>query len=206
MRSKQAINFFFFLFTGILLLCQQHYCDELSTSSLASSTGEAVTVLTSTTTTVSPPTNSSVVHVLPLPKTSIISTSTTHTTRLQRISETKSDEALIELTTTVDGLCQPKGHDADDTTGENYSIKSIGGDIIVTVLLPQADNASEIIRFIVNHINEIDLLIHNVTIGERFACDTSTLLKFNLFKNFRRRSHCPGRPAEGPKGDSRERN
>lgn len=165
-----------------------------------------MTVLTSTTTTVSPPTNSSVVHVVPLPKTSVISTSTTHTTRLQRINEVKSDEALIEVTTTTDGLCQPKGHDADDTTGENYSIKSIGGDIMVTVLLPQADNATEIIRFIVNHINEIDLLIHNVTIGERFACATSTLLKPNFSKNFRRRSHCAGRPTKGSAGGSRERN
>lgn len=164
-----------------------------------------MTVLTSTTT-ASPQTNSSVVHVVPLPKTSVISTSTTHTTRLQRINEVKSDEALIEVTTTTDGLCQPKGHDADDTTGENYSIKSIGGDIMVTVLLPQADNATEIIRFIVNHINEIDLLIHNVTIGERFAYATSTFLKPNFSKNFRRRSHRAGRPAERLAGGSRKRN
>lgn len=58
-----------------------------------------------------------------------------------------------------------KSYDAD-TAGENYSIQSLGGDIIVTVILHQTDNATEIIKFIVNHINEIDLLVHNVTIGK----------------------------------------
>lgn len=160
-------KFLFSLSAGILLLCQQHYCDELSTPSLASS-GELPTKGPSTTPK-SQTNASSFEHVEPLPKTSIISTTTTHTTRLHRISEVPSDEALIDVTTTIDGLCLSRSYDADDADGENYSIKSIGGDIIVTIILHQSDNATEIIKFIVNHINEIDLLIHNVTIGKQLA-------------------------------------
>lgn len=71
----------------------------------------------------------------------------------------------MDATTSIDGLCLTKdGADESD----NYSIKSISGDIIVTIILRHSDNATEIIKFIVNHINEIDLLVHNVTIGKFF--------------------------------------
>jgi hypothetical protein len=97
-------------------------------------------------------------------KTSVISTSTTHTTRLHRLSVTPNDESVIDVTTSVDSLCAAKSYDTADD--DNYSIKSINGDIIVTIILRRSDNATEIINFIVNHINEIDLLVHNVSIGE----------------------------------------
>jgi hypothetical protein len=97
-------------------------------------------------------------------KTSFVSTTTTHTTRLHRvITATSNDETLIDATTSIDGLCLPReGGDEND----NYSIKSIKGDVIVTMILRHSDNATEIIKFIVDHIKEIDLLVHNVTIGE----------------------------------------
>lgn len=142
------------LFAGILLLCQHHYCDELltSTPSLASSTS----ALEITSTSRQPLQNSS-----NDVKTSIISTTTTHTTRLHPITAPLNDETFIDVTTSIDGLCLTKSDESD-----NYSIKSINGDIIVTIILHQTDNATETIKFIVNHINEIDLLVHNVTIGE----------------------------------------
>jgi hypothetical protein len=62
-----------------------------------------------------------------------------------------------------------KSFDSADTADDNYSIQSISGDIIVTVILQRSDNATEIIKFIVNHINAIDLLVHNVSIGEYFG-------------------------------------
>jgi hypothetical protein len=150
-------------FAGILLLCQQHYCDEVSTSSpsLAPSLS-ALETKDLTASTIKPQQNSStdVLHT----KTSIISTTTTHTTRLHRITATSNDETLVDVTTSIDGLCLTKNAESDE--GDNYSIKSISGDIIITIILHQSDNATEIIKFIVNHINEIDLLVHNVTIGK----------------------------------------
>lgn len=152
------------VFSGILLLCQQNNCDELSpsTPSLASSSSASTKDLDLTTSTIKSTQNSS--HDVLQMKTSIISTTTTHTTRLhQVITATSNDEALMEATTSIDGLCLTKdGADESD----NYSIKSISGDIIVTIILRHSDNATEIIKFIVKHINEIDLLVHNVTIGK----------------------------------------
>jgi hypothetical protein len=148
------------LVSGLLLLCQQHYCDELSTPSLASTSVASVTNDSATSTTFRPPLNTSTTATNET-KTSVISTSTTHTTRLHRISVTPND---IDVTTSVESLCAAKSYDSADD--DNYSIKSISGDIIVTVILRRADNATEIIKFIVNHINEIDLLVHNVSIGE----------------------------------------
>lgn len=149
--NRQIITHVFTLlpFIGILLLCQRHDCDELSTPSLASSTElETKETLSSSS-------------IEPQASTSVTSSTTTHTTRLHRITDAPSDETLIDVTTSVDGLCLP-----DDAAEDNYSITSIGGDIIVTIILHQSDNATEIIKFMVNHINAIDLLVHNVTIGE----------------------------------------
>lgn len=146
--------------TGFLLLCQHHYC-ELSTPSLASSsvleTKDLTTILSTT---------FKSQHDVPQTRTSVISTTSTHTTRLQRITVAPNDETLIDVTTSIDSLCLTKSYDPEDTNGDNYSIKSISGDIIVTIILHHSDNATETIKFIVNHINGIDLLVHNVTIGE----------------------------------------
>lgn len=162
-RHSSVLTFFS---TGFLLLCQHHYC-ELSTPSLASSsvleTKDLTTILS---TTFKSQQSLSTQHDLPQTKTSAISTTSTHTTRLQRITVAPNDETLIDVTTSIDSLCLTKSYDAEDTTGDNYSIKSISGDIIVTIILHHSDNATETIKFIVNHINEIDLLVHNVTIGE----------------------------------------
>lgn len=73
---------------------------------------------------------------------------------------------------------------------------------MVTIILNQADNATEIIKFIVNHINEIDLLVHNVTIGE-FAGDHCALDVIAI--NFPRRSHCASRDDAKSFGHSEER-
>lgn len=190
-------------FAGFLLLCQHHYCDELSTPSLALSselqTKDLTTILS---TTFKPQENSSTQHDVPQARTSVISTTTTHTTRLQRITVAPSDETLIDVTTSIDGLCLSKQFDADDKSDDNYSIKSIEGDIMVTIILNQADNATEIIKFIVNHINEIDLLVHNVTIGE-FAGDHCALDVIAI--NFHRRSHCASRDDAKSFGHSEER-
>lgn len=167
-RHMFDVNKFLFFFSGLLLLCQHHYCDELSTpSSLAPSSELAARDLTTTS---KPRETSSTQHDSALhTKTSAISTSSTHTTRLHRITGASSDESIIDVTTSIDSLCLAKSSDADaDTTDQNYSIKSISGDIIVTIILRQADNATEIVKFIVNHINEIDLLVHNVSLGEFF--------------------------------------
>lgn len=157
-----AVTFSSISSTGILLLCQHHNCDELSTPSLASS-GELETKDLTTTTV-----NSTAHLTVSQTKTSAISTTTTHTTRLHRIT----DETLIDVTTSIDSLCLARSDDDDD----NYSINSIGGDVIVTIILIRADNATEIIKFIVNHINAIDLLVHNVTIGELMCGTVAPLL------------------------------
>lgn len=175
--------------TGLLLLSQHHYCDELSNESLAPSASKDLTTLSTSS---KSPQKSSTQHDVPQTKTSTISTTTTHTTRLHRITVAPNDEALIDVTTSIDSLCLLKSFDADDTTDDNYSIKSISGDIVVTIILHQStDNATEIIKFIVNHINEIDLLVHNVTIGESrvFSFQIVRYLMLIAF-NFVRRSHC----------------
>lgn len=158
--------FSFFPTAGFLLLCQHHYC-ELSTPSLASSsvleTKDLTTILSTTFKSQQGP---STQHDVPQRRTSVTSTTSTHTTRLQRINITPNDETLIDVTTSIDSLCLSKIYDADDmTTVDNYPIKTISGDIIVTLILHHSHNATETIKFIVNHINEIDLLVHNVTIG-----------------------------------------
>lgn len=155
------------ILTGLLLLSQHHYCDEISTQSLAPSSEATSKDFTAYSTTLKSPQKTSTQNDVPQMKTSILSTTTTHTTRLHRVSVAPNDEALIDVTTSIDSLCLMKGYDADDATDDKFSIKSISGDIVVTIILQQStDNATEIIKFIVNHINEIDLLVHNVTIGE----------------------------------------
>lgn len=177
-------------FAGILLLCQHHYCDELSTStpSLAPSLSALETKDVTTLTTIQPKQNSSV--DVQHTKTSIISTTTTHTTRLHRITATSNDESLIDATTSIDGLCLTKSADNDEN--DNYAIKSISGDIIVTIILHQSDNATEIIKFIVHHINEINLLVHNVTVGKfsffifiRFYLPAIKISYFFIFQGVR---------------------
>lgn len=153
-----AVTFSSISFAGILLLCQHCNCDELSTPSLASSSELETKDLTTTTV-------NSTAHQT---RTSAISTTTTHTTRLHRVT----DETLIDVTTSIDSLCLARSDDDDD----NYSINTIGGDVIVTIILTRADNATEIIKFIVNHINAIDLLVHNVTIGELMCGRIAPLL------------------------------
>ena len=154
------------ILTGLLLFSQHHYCDELSIQSLSPPSESIIKDFTIFSTTSNSPQNPTTQHDVAQTKSSIKSTTTTHTTRLHRITDAPNDEALIDVTTSIDNLCFMKGYDADDT-GDNYSIKSISGNIVVTVILHQStDNASETIKFIVNHINEIDLLVHNVTIGE----------------------------------------
>lgn len=157
-------------FAGVLLLCQHRNCDELSTPSLASSSELETKDLTATTD------NNSSPHEVPW--TSAISTTTTHTTRLHRITDAPNDETLIDVTTSIDSLCLARTH--DDAVDDNYSIQSIGGDIIVTIILHQSDNATEIIKFVVNHINEIDLLVHNVTVGELSAVSYAFDAKFHF--------------------------
>lgn len=155
---------------GLLLLCQHHYCDQLSTQhSLASSSEletKDLTTILSTTSKSRRSSSSQRDDASVLTKTSIISTTTTHTTRLHRIiTDASNDETLIDVTTSIDALCLTKTNDDDDAS-DNFSIKSLDGDIIVTIILDSLDNATAIIKFIVNHINGIDLLVHNVSIGE----------------------------------------
>lgn len=175
----------YFHFAGLLLLCQHHYCGELWMPSLASSSELETKDLTTVFPTTSKSRRSSSTQrdgATVLTKTSIISTTTTHSTRLHRITDTPSDETLIDTTTSIDALCLAKTTDGDDTS-ENYTIKSIDGDIIVTIILDRSENAIEIINFIVNHINGIDLLVHNVSIGE-FSCEflLLALLTVSLFR------------------------
>lgn len=160
-RHVFDVTFSFVSFSGILLLCQHHDCDELSTPSLASSSELETKDFTSTTTTVN--STSTTDHAVPQTRTSAISTTTTHTTRLHRITDAPSDETLIDATTSIDSLCLAR------TDDDNYSINSIDGDVISTIILHQADNATELIKFLVNHINAINLPVHNATIGELTA-------------------------------------
>jgi len=149
-------------------------CDEILTPS-SSSTAAAVDQLETkdepkpqnTATTIQPPPSS------PLQiETSIVSSTTSHsttTTRLHRIPDSatvQSDEALIDITTVTDNLCLTKNYEPNDASDDNYALRTLNGDIVVTIILQQSDNATEIITFIVNHINGIDLLVHNITIGE----------------------------------------
>jgi hypothetical protein len=59
-----------------------------------------------------------------------------------------------------------------DINNANYSIESLAGDIVVTTILHQQDNATATIKFIVNRINEINLLAYNITIGEKIIPNT----------------------------------
>jgi hypothetical protein len=67
------------------------------------------------------------------------------------------------VTTSADGICLPKSEGE-----QNYIVDSIDGDIMVTTIISHhsTNNATEIIKFIVKRVNEIDLLVNGVTIGE----------------------------------------
>lgn len=99
-------------------------------------------------------------------KTSITSTTVTHSLRIVEAASSASaanDESLIDVTTSADSICLPK-NEGD----QSYIVDSIDGDIMVTTIISHhsTNNATEIIRFIVKRINEIDLLVNGVTIGK----------------------------------------
>ncbi|KAG5680396.1 hypothetical protein PVAND_009905 [Polypedilum vanderplanki] len=94
-------------------------------------------------------------------------------TRLHRVNETQSE--VIE--TTVDEATTQQAADStvvvacsgDTNNNENYLIETFTGDIIVTTILHQSDNAIAAVKFIVKQINEIGVLAHNITIGVRIV-------------------------------------
>ncbi|CRL02040.1 CLUMA_CG015377, isoform A, partial [Clunio marinus] len=164
------MNFICFYSLGILLLCQHHYCDELSTPSLTSSSDlETKHLTTLISTTIKPQNSSSTTtrNELIQVKTSVVKTTTTHTTRLHRVTNAPNDETILDVTTPIDGLCLMTQF--DEKFNDNYLINSINGDIIITIISHRSNNATEIIKFIINHINGIGLLVHNVTIGVRIV-------------------------------------
>lgn len=89
---------------------------------------------------------------------SMTSTTTMQTTQLHKVSTPQNDNQFKSL-------CFEKEINVVDTIGHNYSVNSINGDIMVTFILHPSDIEIEIIREICIHVNGIDLLVHNVTIG-----------------------------------------
>lgn len=75
-----------------------------------------------------------------------------------------NDESIIDVTNSC--LIKNEPNNMHENV-DGYSISTIiDGDITVVFILHQYDNATSMINFMVNHINEIDLLINNVTIGK----------------------------------------
>lgn len=99
-------------------------------------------------------------------KTSITSTSTTvtHSLRIDRVEAAANDEMLIDATTSLDGICLPNAEGE-----QSYSVESIDGDIMVTIISSHQSihNATDLIKFIVRRVNDIDLLVNGVSIGEQ---------------------------------------
>lgn len=161
-------------FAGFLIIFNQITCNEVSTPITVSftefvdvqeNTLPTTTTLSSTQPTTVIPTTLQETTTLPA-TTTLPTTTVTHppapllTTHLHHVV---NDESIIDVTNPCLIKNQPNStHDnADD-----YSISTIiDGDITVVFILHQHDNATSMINFMVNHINEIDLLINNVTIG-----------------------------------------
>jgi hypothetical protein len=150
-----------FINAGLLLLSHHHVCYELSTSSaLSNETIENDSV-------------SNVLNAFELQnssshaqtESSATANSTDDALHLYEVTSEPSNRTLHE-NFTIESVCQTESINTKDARDLNYSIKSIAGDIMVTIILRQSDNGADIIEFIVNHINEIDFLVHNVTIGE----------------------------------------
>lgn len=121
----------------------------------------------STTTTLSSTQPTTVVPTTIQETTTLPTTTVTHTPALHlttHLHHVVNDESINDVTNPCLIKNQPNStHDNVD----DYSISTIiDGDITVVFILHQHDNATSMINFMVNHINEIDLLINNVTIGK----------------------------------------
>lgn len=140
------------------MLCQHFHCEELLTSSVR--TNEDVSISSSTTTL--PSTTFSQQNETQT-KHSVTSTTTIHTTRLHQVIVSQNQ---AQNETSIENLCFAKDIIVDDVGDHNFSIHSISGDIMVTIILHHSYNATEIILALVNHVNSIDLLVHNISIGK----------------------------------------
>jgi hypothetical protein len=160
---KRVLNYIatshpFLFLLGLLLVCQKIYCNEISTPSPARNDDidELLTTLS-----MADSQNSTTLND------NVDTQTRTSITRLHPVTisnknaTTSVDDDSVRTTTPQfdDTVCG----DADD---HNYLIESIAGDVVVSLILHQSDNATAIIKFIVNRINEIDLLAHNISIGE----------------------------------------
>lgn len=103
-----------------------------------------------------------------LPEITIFTTSVPTTiVESLKFSSPNEDRSTNDQTTTIESLCSMKNADNLNSGDNDYSIETTNGDIIVTIILAKNDNISSTILFLVNHLNEIDLLSYNTTIGKR---------------------------------------
>jgi hypothetical protein len=104
--------------------------------------------------------------------TPIVTTNTI--TRLHRVTQQphqqQLDEDIVTAASDDDATTPQLDNDVvcsgDTSNSENYLIETFNGDIVVTIILHQSDNARAAVKFIVGQINEIGVLAHNITIGE----------------------------------------
>lgn len=158
------LKIFLLIFTlGIfLILCKQSHGNFSSTTTTFAQLPAYHEDVKEPTTTISvPPTSTNEIAYTNL---SQISTSTARSiTRLLRINQTETapnEEATNDTTTPTDfNICSYSDE-------KNYLTETLTGDIIVTIISHQSEYATATIKFIVNRINEINLLAYNKTIGK----------------------------------------
>lgn len=146
-----------------------------SSSTISASTSSVMTLKQNTVQSLNQTTRRSEVET----KTSITSTSTTvtHSLRVDRVeaaAAAANDEMLIDATTSLDGICLPNAEGE-----QRYSVESVDGDIMVTIITSHqsSHNATDLIKFIVRRVNDIDLLVNKVSIGEH---DVFRTLEINI--------------------------
>lgn len=162
------------------MYCQQICCNEFSTLSTLQHTTNYNNIDPSDNHTLTAITSNDDVWT-PIISTSTSTTTTNSITRLHRINDTKTATTTTKNDDDADNLESPNdvtthfdifdcSSDTLNSSSNNYLIETFAGDIVVTIILHQSDNATTAaVEFIVKRINEIGVLAHNVTIGEFYG-------------------------------------
>lgn len=82
-------------------------------------------------------------------------------TRLHPINILSSynDNDYNDDTTILDTNC------SENANNKNYKVEMHFGDIMVSIILQECENATNAVKFIVKRINELSVLAHNTSIG-----------------------------------------
>lgn len=79
--------------------------------------------------------------------------------RLQPINIFENENDYNDATTILDINC------SEDASNENYKVEMYFGDIMVSLILQECENATNTIKFIAKRINELGVLAHHTSIG-----------------------------------------